>query len=79
MASETLVNTGSENSLLPDGSKSLLIQCWLTINEAVWYLLYGKVYFNIHDIKPQFVLESFIFGMIHSHISQRTIKLDLKP
>ena len=34
MATETFVNVGSGNGLLPDGTTSFLNQCWFIISEV---------------------------------------------
>ena len=54
MTMEMLVNTGSENILLPDSTKPL---SELTTDEAFWHSFQGNIYMNIQYISPQVVFD----------------------
>ena len=61
MVPEILVNTHSDNGLLPEGTKPLT-EPVLTINEILWHSFQDNVYLNyIQDINPQAAFENYKF------------------
>ena len=61
MPSEILVNTGSGNGMLPDGTKPLHKPFWNIINKVLWHSFQGSIYLITHDINLQVVYGVFTF------------------
>ena len=62
MASKILVNTGSGNGLLPDGTETIPEPSWITIHEILD--IHSNVCLNTQDINPQVVFEISTFEII---------------
>ena len=58
MATKVLVNTGSGNGLLPDGTKPLPEQYWLISSEVLLIIHLGNFRGSAEDIYPWYEFEN---------------------
>ena len=82
MTLEILVNTGSGNGLLPDGTKSLpepmffhcLNQCWFIISKVLWHSSEDIIIGRFEDTNQQSKIEDYIFKITLSSPRSQWVK-----